>query len=82
MGSPISYDLQGQQGGVVVTTSASGDFRWIQLVQDTTFSDLVSSNISPASDLVGPVLPAGLGIGGRFSYIEITGGGPVIAYYA
>ena len=85
MSSPVSYDLQGQGGGVVLSaggvSSVSGDFRWIQVVSDTVLEVLVSTNISSVADLTETTLPAGLGIGGRFSSITLTTG-LVIAYYA
>lgn len=83
MSSPVSYDLQGQGGGIALisTDVATGDFRWIQVIQDTNFLDLVSSNITDEVKLTGTTIPAGTGIGGRFSSIEVTTG-LVIAYYA
>jgi hypothetical protein len=84
MSSPVSYDLQGQGGGSVLAatdTTASGDFRWIQVITDTVFAELISSNLAHDSNLVGVTIPAGTGIGGRFSSIEVSTG-LVIAYYA
>jgi hypothetical protein len=84
MASPISYDLQGQQGGVVLGAADTvvGDFRWLQVITDTVLSNLASSNLDNANPaLIGPTLPAGLGIGGKFTYIEVMTG-LVIAYYA
>lgn len=84
MSSPVSYDLQGQGGGVVLgstTTSATGTFRWIQVVNDAVLTSLASDNIIDATDLASITLPAGLGIGGRFTEITVTSG-IVIAYYA
>lgn len=84
MSSPVSYDLQGQGGGVVVTSddgTVTGDFRWIQVVNDAVLDSLDSSNISGFSSLVDISLPAGTGFGGRFSEIAVTSG-VVIAYYA
>jgi len=78
-----SYQLQGQQGGVVLAgTSTQGQFRWIQVINDAVFDDLVSTNIENAqSDLVGITIPAGVGIGGSFTNISLSAG-VVIAYYA
>jgi hypothetical protein len=85
MSSPISYDLQGQGGGRVLSValepSAVGNFRWIQVVTDAVLSTVVSDNIVDASELAGPTLPAGLGIGGQFSSVTVTSG-IVIVYYA
>lgn len=82
MSSPISYDLQGQGGGRVITSSSgavTGSFRWIQVVTDTVLSVLTSSNITDASGLQTITIPAGLGLGGRFEAITVTSG-VVIAY--
>jgi hypothetical protein len=83
MSSPISYDLQGQGGGVVLDdeANASGDFRWIQVIRDTVFNDLESSNIVNSGFIENATIPAGTGIGGRFSSVGVTSG-LVIAYYA
>jgi len=82
MSSPVSYDLQGQGGGQVITSASgavTGNFRWIQVVTDTVLSVLTSSNISNASALQTITIPAGLGLGGRFTAITVTSG-VVIAY--
>ncbi len=82
MGSPVSYDLQGGGGGRVITSASgaiTGDFRWIQVVTDTVLSVLTSSNITNSSALQSITIPAGVGIGGRFSAITVTSG-VVIAY--
>jgi hypothetical protein len=82
-----SYQLQGQQGGVVIAAgeNASGNFRWIQVVTDTVLQSLSSPNLNDATgqgpnNLLIITLPAGLGIGGKFSFIQVTSG-VVIAYY-
>ena len=79
-----SYQLQGQGGGVVVGAGSSmvGNFRWIQVVNDTVLDDLTSDNVTNLPGIIDPViLPAGLGIGGSFSSISVATG-LVIAYYA
>ena len=83
MSSPISYDLQGQGGGIVIsdTDTYTGNFRWIQVVSDCVIYDIASSNIVSASDLASVTIPSGVGIGGRFTSIQLTSG-VVIAYYA
>jgi len=84
MSSPISYDLQGQGGGVVIegdSVSVTGNFRWIQVLNDAVFSSITSSNINNSSLLLGSTIPAGVGVGGRFSEITLSAG-IVIAYYA
>ena len=83
MSSPISYDLQGQGGGIVVdnsTGSINANFRWIQVINDTVLASIASNNITSASVLSGITIPAGVGIGGNFTQIEVTSG-VVIAYY-
>lgn len=84
MSSPVSYDLQGQGGGVVVDNSSGnvvGNFRWIQVINDAEFVNVSSSNIANATNLSAITIPAGVGIGGKFTDIEVTSG-VVIAYYA
>lgn len=82
MANPYSYDLQGQGGGRVITSASgavTGTFRWIQVVTDTVFSALSSSNVANASSLQTVTIPAGVGLGGRFESIAVTSG-VVIAY--
>jgi len=82
MSSPVSYDLQGQGGGIVLSSggSGTGNYRWIQVVNDAVLSVLTSRTLDQEGNLVGPTIPAGIGIGGRFSAITVTSG-VVIAYY-
>ena len=81
-----SYQLQGQQGGQVYNAAdgaVTGNFRWIQIVNDTIFSALASPNVTNASTkLITITHPAGTGLGGSFSGFTITGTGVVIAYTA
>ena len=84
MSSPISYDLQGQGGGLYIDSATgviSGNWRWIQVITDAVFNDITSSNIADLSNISGVTVPAGIGIGGRFSSIDLQSG-VVIAYYA
>lgn len=83
MSSPVSYDLQGQGGGIVISALEGelGNFRWIQVITDTEFDALASTNIDSATSLVGITIPAGVGIGGNFTEIGVNTG-VVIAYYA
>jgi hypothetical protein len=81
-----SYQLQGQQGGIVLTgaDSATGSFRWIQAIEDSvllTDTGETAGNLVDIINLDGKTLPAGLGIGGVFSKVQISSG-TVIAYYA
>ena len=81
--SPVSYDLQGQGGGIVIADSGTytGNFRWIQGITDFEISAIASSNISDTNGLLSNSIPAGVGIGGRFTSIQLNSG-IVIAYYA
>ena len=83
MSSPVSYDLQGQGGGVVIddTNLHTGNFRWIQVIVDCEINTIVSSNISNAAGFAALTVPAGVGIGGMFTSIALDTG-VVIAYYA
>ena len=83
MSSPVSYDLQGQGGGIVIAdgTTVTGNFRWIQGITDFELEDIASSNISNDVGLLGLTIPAGVGIGGRFTLVQLQTGA-VIAYYA
>jgi hypothetical protein len=79
-----SYDLQGQGGGQVYSAgnTATGPFRWIQVVNDTVLSAIASPNIQDASTkLITITLPAGLGLGGSFTSFTVTSG-VVIGYRA
>jgi hypothetical protein len=82
MSSPVSYDLQGQGGGIVIADSGTynGNFRWIQVIADCEIQAIVSSNISNVAGFAGLAVPAGVGIGGRFTSIQLNSGA-AIAYY-
>jgi hypothetical protein len=59
-----SYQLQGQQGGIVLTgaDSATGTFRWIQAVEDSVIlSDTgeTAGNLADIINLDEKTLPAG-----------------------
>ena len=82
MSSPVSYDLQGQGGGRVITSASgavTGTFRWIQVITDTVLSVLTAPNLTNATALQTITIPAGIGIGGRITAITVTSG-VVIAY--
>ena len=81
-----SYQLQGQQGGIVLSgaDSATGRFRWIQAIEDSvllTDTGETAGNLTDIINLDGKTLPAGVGLGGEFSKVQISSG-LVIAYYA
>ena len=84
MASPVSWDLQGQGGGTVLNagTSYSGNIRWIQVVNDAVLGTVASAagNVLNPTRLQTITLPAGLGIGGRFSSVAVTSG-VVIVYF-
>ena len=63
-------------------TSYSGNIRWIQVVNDAVLSSVASAsgNVLNPTRLQSITLPAGLGIGGRFSSVAVTSG-VVIAYF-
>ena len=61
--------------------SASGKFRWIQVITDAVIDDLGSGNIANNDKLEDISISAGVGIGGMFTSINLTSG-VVIAYYA
>ena len=62
--------------------AVTGNFRWIQIVNDTIFSALASPNVTNASNkLITITHPAGTGLGGSFSGFTVTSG-VVIAYTA
>lgn len=75
-----SYQLQGQNGGVVIadTTLVTGDFTWISVANDAVISAL-ETNLEDSAGLLGITLPAGFGFGGQTSSITLTSG-VVIAY--
>ena len=80
----MSYDLQGQGGGRVVTSATgavTGNFRWLQTVTDTVFSALASSNVTNASALQTITIFGGVGFGGTFTSFTVSSG-VVIAYSA
>jgi hypothetical protein len=86
MASPVSYDLQGQGGSIVLNASVNtytGNIRWIQVVNDAVLATVTSAsgNVSGSSRLQSITLPAGLGIGGNFSQVVVTSG-VVIVYFA
>ncbi len=81
-----SYQLQGQQGGIVLkdADSATGRFRWIQAIEDSvllTDTGETAGNLTDIINLDGKTLPAGSGLGGEFTKVQISSG-LVVAYYA
>jgi len=83
MASSNAYDLQGQGGGQVYSSTdgaVTGQFRWVQLINDTTFSAFNTANLTNSSTrMAGVSIPAGVGIGGLITGFTITTG-LVIAY--
>jgi hypothetical protein len=85
MSSPVSYDLQGQGGGQVLSTGESSvqqasNVRWVQCLTDCVFDTINASNLEESFIIEGKTIPAGVGFGGRFELVGITSG-LAIAYY-
>lgn len=84
MGSPVDYNLQGLNGSTVLNAGATytGNIRWLQVISDAMFSSVssASGNVLNPTRLQSVTLPAGLGIGGRFSSVTLTSG-VVIVYF-
>ena len=82
MATDASYNLQGLGGGIVLTTGDfyDGKIRWIQVINDAVITVIPSDNVTDTLKLSGVTLPAGLGFGGKFTYVELTSG-IVIAYF-
>jgi hypothetical protein len=80
-----SYQLQGGQGGQAYNSAdgaVTGNFRWIQIINDTVFSAIASPNITNANTkLISITHNAGSGLGGSFTGFTIASG-TVIAYSA
>ena len=78
--------MQGQMGGIVLTgaDSATGSFRWVQAIEDSvllTDTGETAGNLVDIINLDGKTLPAGSGLGGEFTKVQISSG-TVVAYYA
>ncbi|HSG62637.1 MAG TPA: hypothetical protein VLA24_14510 [Pseudomonadales bacterium] len=84
MSAPVDYMLQGLNGSTVLNagTSYTGNIRWIQVVNDAVLGTVASAsgNVANPTRLQSITLPAGLGIGGRFSSVAVTSG-VVIVYF-
>jgi len=82
MATDASYNLQGIGGGIVLgeNDSYDGKIRWIQVINDAVITVIPSDNVTDTLKLSGVTLPAGLGFGGKFTYVELTSG-IVIAYF-
>ena len=58
MSSPVSYDLQGQNGSIVLSSAATtytGNIRWIQVVNDAVFDQYATD---PLETKINPFEPA------------------------
>ena len=82
MATDASYNLQGIGGGIVLTTGDfyEGKIRWIQVHNDAELTTIVSDNITDDAKSAGNALPAGIGFGGKFTYVSVVSG-VVIAYF-
>lgn len=60
----------------------TGNIRWMQVISDAVLSSVASAsgNVLNPTRLQSITLPAGLGIGGRFSSVTLTSG-VVIVYF-
>jgi len=77
-----SYQLQGQQGGIVLTSAdgaVSRNFRALSVVTDAVLSALASNLEGGSTKLITITLPAGLVIGGQITGVTVTSG-VVIGY--
>jgi hypothetical protein len=77
-----SYQLQGQQGGVVLSvggaqTTYVGVARWVQCVTDCTFTTL-SGNLVNSANLAGKTFLAGSGIGATLTNVVISAGTAIV----
>ena len=83
MATDASYNLHGLGGGIVLTTMDvyEGKIRWVQVINDAVLDVAESANITDSeAKLVGITLPAGIGFGGKFTYVAVASG-VVIAYF-
>ena len=82
MASAISWDLQGQGGGIVLGAGDyyEGKIRWIQVLNDAIIDNITSDNITDHYKLVATTLPAGIGFGGKITGVSLTSG-LVIVYF-
>lgn len=83
-----AYQLQGQNGGSVLTTgeswTAAADndgkpARWLGVDEDAVLSNF-ESNLSGSSKIEGKTLPVGYGRGGGITEVSVTSG-TVSIYY-
>jgi hypothetical protein len=75
--------LQGINGGHVINAGEStvtGNFRWIQMIEDTVFTDITDATLENVADLESPITHlAGTGFGGNITSITVSSG-TCIAY--
>ena len=75
MSSPVSYDLQGQGGGVVLNGGDTAtNVRWVQCLTNCVFTTFTASNLTNSSDIASITIPAGVGIGGKIETVTLTSG--------
>ena len=82
MATDASYNLQGIGGGIVLGTGDyyEGKIRWVQVLNDAEFEGFLTENITDDQKLVGVLLPAGIGFGGKITGVSLTSG-LVIVYF-
>jgi hypothetical protein len=80
--SSTSFHLQGGNGGHVLNSGEGAQtgktYRWIQIVEDTVFSNL-AGNLTNIADLQSITHLAGTGLGGNFTAVTVSSG-TCIAY--
>ena len=71
-----AYQVQGQQGGVVLAAgeTGTGPFRWMTVVNDAVLETFVSNLTDGATKLITITLPKGLGIGAVITTVKVTSG--------
>ena len=81
-----AYQLQGQDGGIVLTgtgswaSTAGRTGRWIQVIEDAVFDSITSNLAGADSNLTSITITAGQGIGGETTGLTLASG-TVIIYY-
>jgi hypothetical protein len=81
-----AYQLQGQDGGIVLsgtdswTSSGGRTVRWIQFVEDTVFTSISSNIVDADTKLVGGTFTAGSGLGGETTAVTLTSGTAILYY--
>lgn len=85
--SDVDYKLQGQNGGIVLEAGdawlagpTDQPARWVAILADTELSGYTGNLSGGASKLIGTPLPAGVGIPGQTTYVEVTTGLAIVVF--